>query len=137
MSVERCPVCCGRGFVEDTFYDRGLSSYSAAYYGGSETCKSCGGCGYLVIPNITTTQKVDTKELRKEFEKTFPSLLMNVRTGKNVVEALDVSCDIWNFFEPHLQQKDTKKSREDVWDTQPAPDKPVYSGWNIRGVRNF
>lgn len=48
-----CPVCMGRGVVPYGFYD-GIYPYivrDEATTGGhlTETCRSCGGVGYIVI----------------------------------------------------------------------------------------
>jgi len=51
MHAERCPVCEGTGIVPGGFYnttnpyDGWTSSIS------SETCRSCGGIGYVIVPS--------------------------------------------------------------------------------------
>jgi rRNA maturation protein Nop10 len=45
-----CPVCGGNGKVQGGFYDQVGGSWT----GGDtqfETCRSCGGCGYVIIPS--------------------------------------------------------------------------------------
>jgi hypothetical protein len=43
----RCPVCQGRGTVDQSFYSRGQSTSAI----GTETCKSCNGTGILWEPS--------------------------------------------------------------------------------------
>lgn len=46
--VAICPVCYGRGFVLAGFYDStGLTWVSTTT--GNETCRSCGGKGYIKL----------------------------------------------------------------------------------------
>ena len=43
-----CPVCYGRGFVPEGFYNStGLTWVSNGT--GTETCRSCGGKGYIKL----------------------------------------------------------------------------------------
>ena len=41
----KCPVCCGRGFVDANFY----SCFSSNSSGSPEKCRSCDGKGYIVV----------------------------------------------------------------------------------------
>jgi len=50
MIVEKCPVCGGNGLVPNGFYTQTLGRWLTSSTGG-ETCRSCGGKGYVVIPN--------------------------------------------------------------------------------------
>lgn len=43
----RCPVCEGRGFVPNGFYSSIKSWITTTT--GHETCRSCGGNGYITI----------------------------------------------------------------------------------------
>ena len=42
---DRCPVCGGRGFVPCGFYQSSSDTYLSG--GGTETCQSCDGFGYI------------------------------------------------------------------------------------------
>ena len=46
MSVEVCPVCMGRGFVQSGFYNSTSNTYITSTT-GNETCRSCNGKGYV------------------------------------------------------------------------------------------
>ena len=47
-SVVTCPVCYGRGFVPEGFYNStGLTWVSNGT--GTETCRSCSGKGYIKL----------------------------------------------------------------------------------------
>lgn len=46
MSVQVCPVCNGKGLVPNGFYDVG-SNASTTISVTPETCRSCGGKGYI------------------------------------------------------------------------------------------
>ena len=52
MHVEKCPVCNGVGQVSGGFYSRG-GDYGFWITGSisPEQCRSCGGKGYLVVPD--------------------------------------------------------------------------------------
>jgi DnaJ-class molecular chaperone len=49
MHVEKCPVCNGNGMVPGGFYTQ-VSGY---WWGSvtSELCQSCGGKGYIFVPD--------------------------------------------------------------------------------------
>ena len=42
-----CPVCFGVGKVDGGFYTRTSETWYSS--GGTEICRSCNGCGYIVI----------------------------------------------------------------------------------------
>ena len=46
-SICRCPVCNGKGFVDDGFYLGTGSSWIST--GGTQVCRSCCGKGYVQI----------------------------------------------------------------------------------------
>ena len=50
MSAQVCPVCGGKGLVPNGFYD--VSSNLGSIYKTTsttpETCRSCGGKGYII-----------------------------------------------------------------------------------------
>lgn len=48
MEVKLCPVCTGSGIVGEGFYERTSDTWTSC--GGTETCRSCWGRGYVVIP---------------------------------------------------------------------------------------
>lgn len=53
MSAEVCPVCRGKGLVPNGFYVVGssnLGNYQKTTSDTPETCRSCGGKGYLIGP---------------------------------------------------------------------------------------
>ena len=52
MHVEKCPVCNGVGKVSGGFYNRGGDcEFWMAFATSPEQCRSCGGKGYLVVPD--------------------------------------------------------------------------------------
>jgi len=52
MHVEKCPVCSGVGQVSGGFYNRGGDcEFWMAFATSPEQCRSCGGKGYLVVPD--------------------------------------------------------------------------------------
>ena len=51
--ANRCPVCDGKGIVPAGFYSYGNGSTSTA----DETCRSCKGTGYVVVPEDIVTEK--------------------------------------------------------------------------------
>ena len=52
MHVEKCPVCNGVGKVNGGFYNRGGDcEFWMAFATSPEQCRSCGGKGYLVVPD--------------------------------------------------------------------------------------
>ena len=52
MHVEKCPVCKGVGQVSAGFYSRGGDcEFWMAFATSPEQCRSCGGKGYLVVPD--------------------------------------------------------------------------------------
>jgi len=68
MQALVCPVCQGRGTVAQDFYN----PYSANYTGQRETCRSCWGCGYVVLatevkvhPEDPTTQLLEGRRLQR------------------------------------------------------------------------
>ena len=45
-----CPVCLGKGLVPNGFYMAvGTNNYTTSSM-TPETCRSCGGYGYLILP---------------------------------------------------------------------------------------
>ena len=46
MSAQVCPVCGGKGLVPKGFYD--VSSNLSTTSATPETCRSCGGKGYII-----------------------------------------------------------------------------------------
>lgn len=48
MKAVICPVCNGNGIVDQGFYNQTSGQWTSV--GGTETCRSCGGQGYVVIP---------------------------------------------------------------------------------------
>jgi len=49
MKAVICPVCGGNGIVDLGFYTQTSGYWTSV--GGTETCRSCGGQGYVVIPD--------------------------------------------------------------------------------------
>ena len=47
MSAQVCPVCGGKGLVPRGFYD--VSSNLSTTSATPETCRSCGGKGYIIV----------------------------------------------------------------------------------------
>ena len=49
MSAQVCPVCGGKGLVPNGFYiSVGASDYYTTNSTAPETCRSCGGKGYII-----------------------------------------------------------------------------------------
>lgn len=46
--VKCCPICCGRGFVDNGFYSSTKTTCVSSTT-GTETCRSCNGKGYIII----------------------------------------------------------------------------------------
>ena len=66
MKAQLCPVCCGKGLVPNGFYSAiGTTTYTTSST-TPETCRSCGGNGYIIIQETAYS----VKELEWE-----PSLL--------------------------------------------------------------
>ena len=49
MNAVRCPVCGGNGLVDNGFYNRTTDEW-ATTSAEFETCRSCGGKGYVIVP---------------------------------------------------------------------------------------
>ncbi len=47
MQAVTCPVCGGNGLVDEGFYRQTSGDWTSA--GGTETCRSCGGKGWVTI----------------------------------------------------------------------------------------
>ena len=47
MGVYKCPVCEGRGFVEEGFYNIGSNVYHSTSTNPTTTCRTCGGKGIV------------------------------------------------------------------------------------------
>ena len=46
--VKCCPICLGRGFVAQGFYQSTTSTWISNST-GTETCRSCSGKGYIIV----------------------------------------------------------------------------------------
>lgn len=69
MSVEICPICGGKGLVPNGFYSVGTSYYSTTNT-SPETCRSCGGRGYIeTYDGDTVTHDQELKELQDRLKK--------------------------------------------------------------------
>ena len=67
MHVEKCPVCKGVGQVSAGFYSRGGDyEFWMAFATSPEQCRSCGGKGYLVVPD-----KIEVKNEIQVVDNTF------------------------------------------------------------------
>ena len=51
--AERCPVCYGRGFVQNGFYSSTADTWLTSTT-GVETCRSCMGKGYVEVYDDTS-----------------------------------------------------------------------------------
>lgn len=56
--VKVCPVCLGRGFVQSGFYSSTSGTYITSTT-GVETCHSCNGKGYVIIPEYSIKELLD------------------------------------------------------------------------------
>ena len=59
MKAVICPVCNGNGLVPNGFYTQTTGMWSTADT-TPETCQSCGGTGYLVVPEDSEEHPVST-----------------------------------------------------------------------------
>jgi len=50
MKAVLCPVCFGKGMVDSSFYDVHPIYYIRTAV-TEDKCKSCGGAGYVVVPD--------------------------------------------------------------------------------------
>ena len=62
MEVKICPVCTGSGIVDEGFYRRTSDKWTSC--GGTETCRSCCGKGYVVIPDEQSYPLEELKEIK-------------------------------------------------------------------------
>ena len=62
--AERCPVCNGRGVVKPGFYNLGDTTSLAI-----ETCRSCGGKGYIIVPDKELPTHIKLWEGNEEVTK--------------------------------------------------------------------
>lgn len=69
--LERCPVCGGKGLVPNGFYLAVGTSYYSTTSTSPETCRSCGGRGYIELysqdPNPYDMQ--DLKDIMDNLRK--------------------------------------------------------------------
>ena len=70
MHVEKCPVCNGVGQVSGGFYNRGGDcEFWMAFATSPEQCRSCGGKGYLVVPDEEVKneiQEIDNTSISRD-----------------------------------------------------------------------
>lgn len=70
MSLEVCPVCHGRGLVPNGFYTAVGTPYYSTTSTSSETCRSCGGKGYIeTYDGDTVTHDQKLEELQDRLKK--------------------------------------------------------------------
>ena len=71
MSVEICPVCGGKGLVPNGFYVAVGTSYYSTNSTISETCRSCGGKGYIETYSgiVQHPQLAELEELNERLKK--------------------------------------------------------------------
>lgn len=70
MSVEICPVCGGKGLVPNGFYIAIGTPYYSTTSTAPETCRSCGGKGYIeTYDGDVVTQDQQLKELQDRLKK--------------------------------------------------------------------
>ena len=70
MSVEICPVCGGKGLVPSGFYSAIGTPYYSTTITVPETCRSCGGRGYIEIyDGDAVTHDQELKELQDRLKK--------------------------------------------------------------------
>lgn len=74
MSVEICPVCGGRGLVPVGFYTAIGTPYYITTNTSPETCRSCGGKGYIetysgVVQNPELAELEELNERLKKLEE--------------------------------------------------------------------
>lgn len=70
MSVEICPVCRGKGLVPVGFYTAVGTPYYSSTNTSPETCRSCGGKGYIeTYAGDAVTHDQELKELQGRLKK--------------------------------------------------------------------
>lgn len=68
MPVEICPVCGGKGLVPNGFYIAVGTSYYSSTSTSPETCRSCGGKGYIETYD-GVVQNSELEELNERLKK--------------------------------------------------------------------
>ena len=58
MKAATCPVCGGNGIVDEGFYRQTSGQWTSA--GGTETCRSCDGKGWVSIKEDYLPSDYDT-----------------------------------------------------------------------------
>lgn len=71
MSVEICPICGGKGLVPNGFYYSVGTSYYSTTNTSPETCRSCGGRGYIESYSgvVQNPELAELEELNKRLKK--------------------------------------------------------------------
>lgn len=64
--AERCPVCNGNGKVPRGFYDQTSGQYAGSAANPFEQCRSCGGKGYIVVPDFVPDKRPLTRSTTTE-----------------------------------------------------------------------
>lgn len=66
--VEVCPVCHGRGVVQNGFYSTNTNYWSSTTT-GTETCRSCMGKGYIQITvNVNNSSIRELEEIQQRLK---------------------------------------------------------------------
>ena len=52
MECLTCPVCGGNGIKDKGFYNQTSGLWTSS--GGTETCRSCNGKGYIIMESLKT-----------------------------------------------------------------------------------
>lgn len=86
VSVHRCPVCKGRGFMPSSFYDKNVQC-------GYERCRACNGTGIIVIvnskPKLSSSKQTEYPKIPKgsypKDVEPFKKVPWSDRLGKPVI----------------------------------------------------
>lgn len=70
MSLEVCPICHGRGVVQNGFYSTTGNWYWGSTTTGTETCRSCMGKGYIqATVNVNNSSIRELEEIQQRLKR--------------------------------------------------------------------
>ena len=94
MHVEKCPVCKGVGQVSAGFYSRGGDyEFWMVFATSPEQCRSCGGKGYLVVPD-----KIEVENEIQEIDNTSISRDVCPICGKHRSLPQETGCPVGSHY---------------------------------------
>lgn len=96
MSVEICPICRGKGLVPNGFYLAVGTSYYSTTNTSPETCRSCGGKGYIETYSgvVQNPELAELDERLKKLEELADTIPLQQSTAKtlNIAQKCCASC---------------------------------------------